>query len=946
MRDQPSPRTQVPEPSHGRTQRSLVLAVIVTLTAVASTGEAPRSRQLPRPAKEGGTASYGKLPLHFEANQGQTDGLVKFLARGTGYGLFLTTTESVLVLQKPEAARPGEGVARVEAATPKRSSPPGVLRVKLLGADPHPAIVGREELPGKSHYFIGNDPKKWRTDVPQYAGVEYKEVYPGVSLTYYGNQSQLEYDFVVSPGGDPRRIRLGIGGAEAIHVDAEGNLVLSLPRGEVVEKAPIVYQEVDGARKAVAGRFVLTGRGEVGFDVGAYEAHKPLVLDPVLVYSTYLGGSSLDQGYGITVDASGNAYVTGLTNSVNFPAVDPLQAASGGSFDAFVAKVNAAGSALVYSTYLGGSGDDGGYGIAVDASGNAYVTGGTTSINFPTVNALQAANGGGTDVFVAKLNASGSALLYSTYLGGGGNDGGYGIAVDTSGNAYVTGFTSSTNFPTANPLQATYGGGTSDAFVAKLNPAGSALVYSTYLGGSGDDQGLFGIAVDASGTAYVTGTTSSTNFPTANPLQAAYGGGSSNAFVAKLNPTGSAFVYSTYLGGSGGDAGHCIAADASGNAYVAGHTFSTNFPTANALQAAYGGGTDAFVAKLNPAGSALIYSTYLGGSGQDQGSGIAVDASGNAYVTGYTFSTNFPTANPLQAAYGGNYNAFVAKLNAAGSALVYSTYLGGSGGDQGQGIALDASGNAYVTGITQSTNFPTANPFQAVFGGAFDAFVAKIGIHSNPESFFTVTPCRVVDTRNPVGPSGGPALGANTSRSFPVTGLCGIPPTASAVAINVTVVNETDFGDLRLYAAGSPAPSSSTINFTVQKVRANNAIIPLGPGGQIAVRCDMPPASTGQTQFLLDVTGYFQGALTIDIVGINGNMSFSPNPANVHVGQQIVWHNLDAITHRVLQDAGGFDAGYIGPGGFSAPITLGAPGTVGYHCSIHPSMIGTLNVTP
>jgi hypothetical protein len=854
MRKQPSPRSQASHPGHERAKRSLVLAAIVTLTAVAATGEAPGNSSPAPQVKQRATANYGKLPLHFEANQGQSDERVKFLARGSGYGLFLTSTESVLVLRKGEAGGPGKGTARGEAATTTRSGPPEVLRMKLLGADPRPAIEGREELPGKSHYFIGNDPKKWRTNVPQYARVEYKDVYPGVSLTYYGNQGQLEYDFVVSPGGDPRRIRLGIEGARKVQVDAEGNLVLSLAGGEVVQKAPVVYQEVDGARNAVEGRFVLRGRNEVGFEVGPYEAERPLVLDPLLVYSTYLGGSSVDQASGIAVDASGNAYVTGRTVSTNFPTASPLQAANGGGYDTFVAKLNTAGSALVYSTYLGGSGDDFGQGIAVDTSGNAYVTGWTFSTDFPTASPLQAASGGGLDAFVAKLNATGSALVYSTYLGGSAYDFGQGIAVGASGNAYITGYTDSTNFPTANPFQAAFGGG-NDAFVTKLNAAGSALVYSTYLGGSGDEHGQ-GIGVDASGNASVTGFTDSTDFPTANPLQAGYGGGQYDAFVAKLNAAGSALVYSTYLGGSGQDAGQGIAADASGNAYVTGNTQSTNFPTANPLQAANGGGQDAIVAKLNASGSTLAYSTYFGGSGDDFGVGIAVDAFGSGHVTGYTFSADFPTANPLQA-YGGSGDAFVASLNAAGSALVYSSYLGGSGQDIGGGIAVDASGSAYVTGDTTSTDFPTANPLQAAIGGSYDAFVAKIGIDPS-NFFFTLTPCRVADTRNPVGPSGGPALGANTTRTFPVTGVCGIPSTARAVALNVTVVGETDSGDLRLYPAGSPVPSSSTINFAVQKVRANNAIIPLGSGGQIAVQCDMPPGSTGQTHFLFDVTGYFQ----------------------------------------------------------------------------------------
>ncbi len=724
--------------------------------------------------------------------------------------------------------------------------------MKLLGADSRPAIEGREELPGKSHYFIGNDPKKWRTDVPQYARVEYQDVYPGVSLTYYGNQGQLEYDFVVSPGGDPRRIRLGIEGAEEIHVDAEGNLVLSLPGGEVVEHAPVVYQEFGGGRKVVDGRFILKSRREVGFEVGAYEANRPLVVDPVLVYSTYLGGSGGDFGTGIAVDASGSAYITGSAGSANFPTANPLQASSGGSFDAFVAKLNASGSALVYSTYLGGNGIDTGYGIAVDGSGNAYVAGLADSTNFPTVNPIQAANGGIRDAFVAKLNASGSALVYSTYLGGSGLDLALGIAVDASGNAYVTGGTLSTNFPTLSPIQVANGGGM-DAFVAKVNAAGSALLYSTYLGGSSGDEG-YGITVDASGNAYVTGVAQSANFPTANPLQAALSG-FADAFVAKLNAAGSALVYSTYLGGSGGETGAGIAVDASGNAYIAGGTSSTNFPTVNPIQAAMAGGGDAFVAKLNPAGSALVYSTYLGGSGQDQGSGIAVDASGNAHVTGLTYSTDFPTANPIQAANGGSFVAFVAKLNAAGSALVYSTYLGGSLGDDGSAIAVDTSGNAYVTGLTYSTNFPTANPFQAANGGGGDAFVVKITDTSPGVNYFTVAPCRVVDTRGGA-PIGGPVLQGQQALVFLVATNCGIPSTAKAVSVNVAVTQSTAAGNVRLLPAGQPVPTVSSINYAAGQTRANNAIVALDFSGQMAAFVGQPSGTT--VHLIIDVNGYFE----------------------------------------------------------------------------------------
>ena len=486
-----------------------------------------------------------------------------------------------------------------------------------------------------------------------------------------------------------------------------GGVRVQLAGGAVRQERPELYQVVGGRRRWVAGAYRMGPSGKVSFAVGAYDARRPLVVDPVLVYSTHLGGSGGDQGNGIAVDGGGNAYVTGSTFSADFPTKNPLQAAKHGAANgrstAFVAKLNGAGSALVYATYLGGSGDDVGTGIAVDGAGNVYVTGSTTSPDFPTKSPLQAALGGSgsgfSNAFVAKLNPTGSALVYSTYLGGSGSalvnstslgsDEGHGIAVDGMGNAYVTGYTYSADFPTESPLQATLGG-RQNAFVAKLNAAGSALVYSTYLGGSGNFDGGHGIAVDGAGNAYVIGNTDSVDFPTKNPLQATLGGSGGNVFVAKLNTAGSALVYSTYLGGSSffGDVGTGIAVDGAGNAYVTGLASSTDFPTKNPLQAALGGrgATNAFVAKLNAAGSALVYSTYLGGSGRpigDKGKGITVDEAGNAYVTGDTNSADFPTKNPLQAATGGSgglfSTAFVAKI------------AGGAGGPQpGAGTAQPA----------------------------------------------------------------------------------------------------------------------------------------------------------------------------------------------------------------------------------------------------------------
>ena len=714
-------------------------------------------------------ANYGKLPLSFEANQGQADARVKFLSRGRGGGLFLTSNEAVLELRKSSAVSGQMSVRRkqnfpIENRQSKIDDQ--VVRLRLEGAKTDAEVIGREELPGKVNYFIGNDPKKWRTNVPTYAKVRYHDVYPGVDLEYYGNQGgQLEYDFIVAPGADPSVIAFDVGAGPVsgrgrprgspLRIDADGDLVIPAKSSEIRFLKPQIYQEqstIDSPQSTVQnetrqpavvnrqstivhrqfreGHFSLDARNRVHFALGPYDHTKPLVIDPVLSYSTYLGGSGGDWGYGIAADSYGNAYVTGQTASVDFPTAQPLQSSLNETFlglteNAFVSKLNATGSALVYSTYLGGSGTDQGNGIAVDSLGNVYVGGTTSSTNFPTFNPLQAENNApvaSATGFVAKLNPSGSALVYSTYLGGSGGDDCQGIAVDSSGDALVAGVTHSTDFPTASPLQASNKSpANGNGFVAKLNPSGSALTYSTYLGGSGGDE-AYGVAVDSGGNAFLTGYTQSSDFPTVNPLQAALNG-PSDAFVAELNSAGSALVYSTFLGGSSYDQAAGVAVDTSGSTYVTGFTQSTNFPTVNPLQATNKGSTpatmNAFVAKLNPGGNALAYSTYLGGSGQDSAAGIGIDASGDAYVVGNTSSQDFPTVDAVQAtnnaAGSGNIagaTAFVAELNAAGSALVYSTYLGGSVQETANGVAVDPSANAHITGTTSSLDFPTVNPLQ------------------------------------------------------------------------------------------------------------------------------------------------------------------------------------------------------------------------------------------
>jgi len=700
--------------------------------------------------------AYAGLPLTFEANLGQTDPQVKFVSRGRDHVLFLTSTEMVLVLA-PERTRQGAFPGRGASPSRPDGEAPTVLRMKFAGVNPAPRISGLDEFSGKTNYFVGNDPTQWHTNIPTYARVHYADLYPGIDLSFYGGQRQLEYDFVVQPGADPSKIGLEFRGAQTLAVNTWGDLALQMRNDMVWHLKPVFYQTVAGVRREISGRYVLKTPHQVGFQVGAYDPHRPLVIDPViLAQSTYLGGSGDDVGFGIAVDSAGSAYVTGDTASANFPTTAGAYRTTspGGGYHVFVTKLDA-GGAPVYSTYLGGSGQEIGYGISVDSSGNAYVTGATNSANFPTTaGACQAAFGGAVDVFVTKLNSSGSALIYSTYLGGSKDDWGQAIALDSPGNAYVAGYTSSTNYPTANAFQATYGGGNTDAFVTKINPTGTAIVYSTYLGGSGDEPPSLlqtnppnpspegpSIAVDGSGSAYVTGTTTSTNFPTTAGAFVTASPGGVHGFVTKFSSTGSV-AYSTYFGGNGGEAGFGIAVDSSGSAYVTGATTSTTFPTtAGAFQKAFAGGTnttDAFVTKFNPSGSAPIYSTYLGGTQNDWGQAIALDGSGNAYVTGYTSSADFPTSNAFQTTYGGGTNnVFVTEFNSTGTAVVYSTYLGGSGDDQGHSIAVDGLGNAYVTGGTTSINFPTTSgAYQkgpaGVGPNVHDAFVATIAQGTPP----------------------------------------------------------------------------------------------------------------------------------------------------------------------------------------------------------------------
>jgi len=611
------------------------------------------------------------------------------------------------------------------------------IRVELVGARTH-SVGGLELAPGVVSYFKGPQ-SEWVSAVPTYAAIDYRQPWPGINLRYKGHGGRLESVYTVAAHADPTLIQLRYSGQKALKLDAQGDLVYSTAVGEVRETAPILYQEIAGVRVPVAGRYRLIDAHTVGFSVASYDAKHPLVIDPTLVYSGFMGGSGDDIGYRIAVDASGNAYVTGETGSpAGFPITSgTFDATFNGGLDAFVVKVNAAGTALVYATYLGGDGFDGGIDIAVDAVGNAYVCGYTTSTEstFPTLGGLDATYNGVTDGFVAKLNAAGSALLYSGYIGGTLYDQCNGIAIDAAGNAIVGGNTASdqTSFPELVGPDLSFNGGASDAFVAKINPAGSALLYAGYIGGSGNDRAM-DIAVDVSGNAYLAGFTNSTqaNFPVlAGPDLSANGG--NDAFVAKLNPAGTALIYAGFIGGSGTDEANAIAIDSAGNAYVSGNTDSTeaSFPVIVGPDLIANGGFDAFVAKLNTPGTALIYAGFIGGNSPDFASGIALDGAGNAYVGGRTQSTatSFPVLDGPDLSFNGATDAFVAKLNLSGSALLYATYLGGSGTDLSLGVAVDSAGSAYLTGWTGSTQttFPVVGTLDVTQNGGADVFIAKLG---------------------------------------------------------------------------------------------------------------------------------------------------------------------------------------------------------------------------
>ena len=661
-------------------------------------------------AKPVPTAQINALPLSFEPNRGQADPQAQFVARGTGYFMTLNATGTHVVLRKGKKATE--------------------LNTQLLGASKNARLTAQEALPGHSAWFRGSDKSKWINNIPNFAQVKANSVYPGIDLVYYGNQSKLEYDFVVAPGANPADIRMRFDGAGSVRTDASGNLVIATKAGDMTQNKPVIYQQFAGVRKAIDGRFAISGR-TVSFRMGAYDHTAPLVIDPTLVYSSYLGGSDDDYGNAVATDGSGHMYMIGVTYST-----------PQGDADVLLRKLTSDGTAFLYNADLGGSYDDVGDAIAVDANGYAFITGRTDSTDFPaSANAFQSQNFGTTNVFVTCLDPNGdtgvNALVYSTFLGGSNDDEGYAIAIDNQDNAYVTGVTSSSDFPYSPGAFQTGLAGNYDVFVTKFDIHGN-FVFSTYLGGGSDDEG-YGIAVDGNGNVYVTGETNSDSFPQANPSFQHSRHGGYDAFIAELNANGSQLVFSTFAGGSGNEAGNGIALDPSGNIYVAGVTTSGDFPgTGQSYQSGYqGGSSDGFVMKYYANGSSIAWASYLGSHGTDEMNAIAVDPNGNIYLAGDTNSDQFPiTGDATQSNRAGYADATLSVMDTNGTRLYFSTFYGGSTGDDiFYGIAVDSGYNVYLTGSTSSSDLPILNAVQAGFAGGdpngtySDALLAKISLY-------------------------------------------------------------------------------------------------------------------------------------------------------------------------------------------------------------------------
>ena len=905
-----------------------------------------------------------KLPLAFEPNQGQADARASYVARGAGYGLFLTPNEAILAL----------GASAKDASS-------AAVHMQLEGAASNPKIAATEPLPGKSNYFLGNDRSRWVRNVPTFARVQYSAVYPGIDLVYYGKQGQLEYDFAVRSGADPSQIRFRLSGVERVSLGADGSLRLKTPVREVRWNKPVVYQEVNGQRRNVAGRFQLLANHRVGFAVGQYDRSRDLIIDPVLAYATYFGGTGNEINPQVAVDANSNIYLAGTTTSATlFPipacATPPCpQPPLRGPADVFVSKLDSFGSSVIYTTFINGSttatGSDHSNGLAVDNAGNAYVTGMTDSTDFPvTANAFQPTPKGPVGrqhVFLTKLDSTGATLLYSTYLSGSNNDIAIAVAADNTGHAYILGWTQSVasgDFDTTSSFQQGANNATRLYFVAKFDTTQTAptqtLNFFSYLGGGTPTTSATpadgvvcvqlpcgGIALDSTGNAYVAVGTSFTNFTATNAFQATNHGGN-DAFVAKITPDGSALLYSTYLGGSTNDVANSIALDSSGNAYVIGSTDSTDFPigTTKGIPSNPANGTDAFVAKLsNPTSGAvaLTFSTYLGGSGTDLGLAIAADVNQNVYITGSTTSPNFPVpinGLPLGAAKG--IDAFVAKLNTTvaynptatipTSPISSSALLGGTGIDRATSIAQAPSGSVLVAGETNSANFPVQSsflgipPLQTALSGPSDAFLANYGPNTDLGLTVTVAPNPVAvgnaATFTYAVKNNGPDSSTGASLIIPIplssagATVGAFTTTSGACAATGAAPNQTETCTLGTIAANSSA--TITVSLTPSAITTTSVMM----SGHVA------SASGAVDSNVANNSGSATGVVK------SFSLNTITNPAAVNAGKT-------ASTTITLVPSDQV-AGFPGPIALSCTLPSLPKALTGASCTFTPASISTI----
>ena len=882
-----------------------ILFVALALTTVATAQQSKVGQVGTDPARvDHASPNYGKLPLVFEANQGQTDPSVKFLTRGEGYTAFLTSSGLTLSLRSPEPM------------TANRT-----LQLNFLGARKNSPVSGEERQTGRVNYFLGSNPAQWHTNVPTYGEVRYNGIYPGIDLLYHGTDRQLEYDFEVRPGADPRAIKFEVQGADRIKLDAQGDLLLKTNSGELRLQCPVVYQQLHGRRVVVDGGYVVKDSTHVSFEVAHYDASKPLVIDPVLIYASYLGGTGADQANGIAVDSTGSVYLAGTTTSVDFPGAT-LGNLAQGTNHVFVAKLNAAGTNLIYADYIGGNGVDAAAALVLDSANEVYVTGSTQSSNFPTtVNAYQATEPGPNSGFLTRVSADGSTLVYSTYLGGNAQDQPTGIAIDSADEAYVAGYTMSTNFPVVNAYESAAlanGNGTfgTYGFLTKFSADGSSLVYSTYFAGNlngiapGPDDRMMrpiadrsgsvppysavsALALDANGNAYLGGTTNTYNFPTTTGTYLTSDTAPANnvvGFVGKFSSSGN-LDYSTYFYGTTGDniTITAIAVDGTGSAYISGSAVSDGtFPvtTTSICDPGTSGAAcgQAYVTKFDSAGATLLYSTFLGPDNYATPQAITLDSLNDAYIVAQTDSGTFQTSNAIES-YSDQHDLIVVEIDPLASTQLFASYLGGGGNDTPGGIAVDASGNIYVAGTTSSADFPiTQGTFQGQLTGSTNTFVDKIGAGVAPT--VSLSPNILVFAPLQIG---------STSQSQQVTvrNMSNLPLAITSISASGDFAQSGNCGS-SLSAAGS---CTLSVTFTPTAVGARTGsiqssdsgiaspqLVSLSGMGQGAVASFLPTSVTfastavGSTSsHTVTLTNQGNIALSISSVQVTGDYSQTNN---------------------------------------------------------------------